>query len=473
MMLRDAKAREIRRPNVSAPRNLTQGSVRGQVLRLAVFTGGEIGLFGLMPLILAYWAGRVGSHALAGVALGTSLYVVLTSVCRGVSLGGMALMAQAIGSNDREAAERALMQTLLLLAALCVALAAVGIVWGRTLLGWMGATGGLLNAGYAYLHAIMLGLLAMEALPCMDNLVRGAGYAEYTLLANLITVAVMLLAVPLLVLGLGPLPALGAAGAGWGMVIGSLAGAMVLFIVIGRGAVGVSLRPAALAPDWPLIGAILRIGMPATLQRLSLNLANALFMTLVTSLGEAVLLAYSVINRITGFLMCPVTGVGMATATVVGQNLGAAQPERAEQAIRQSLLTAFLCAAVLIGLLNLMPRATLGLFTTDSAAIRQGLVAARYMLYIGLVSAGNQVLSGALTGAGRTLAPLLANAGAEYLVQLPIAWLLVRVMPIGPTAVWVALAIGQTVAIASLAWVVRRGAWRRRAVPAARGSHGN
>jgi len=95
------------------------------------------------------------------------------------------------------------------------------------------------------------------------------------------------------------------------------------------------------------------------------------------------------------------------------------------------------------------------------------------MLYIGLVSAGNQVLSGALTGAGRTLAPLLANAGAEYLVQLPIAWLLVRVMPIGPTAVWVALAIGQTVAIASLAWVVRRGAWRRRAVPAARGSHGN
>ncbi|NLX37037.1 MAG: hypothetical protein GXY68_10150, partial [Chloroflexi bacterium] len=269
------------------------------MLRLAVFTGGEIGLFGLMPLILAYWAGRVGSHALAGVALGTSLYVVLTSVCRGVSLGGMALMAQAIGSNDREAAERALMQTLLLLAALCVALAAVGIVWGRTLLGWMGATGGLLNAGYAYLHAIMLGLLAMEALPCMDNLVRGAGYAEYTLLANLITVAVMLLAVPLLVLGLGPLPALGAAGAGWGMVIGSLAGAMVLFIVIGRGAVGVSLRPAALAPDWPLISAILRIGMPATLQRLSLNLANALFMTLVTSLGEAVLLAYSVINRIT------------------------------------------------------------------------------------------------------------------------------------------------------------------------------
>jgi putative MATE family efflux protein len=448
-----------------APRDLTRGRVTGQVLRLAAFTGGEVGLFGLMPLILAYWTGKVSSHALAGVALGTSLYVVLTSVCRGVSLAGMALVAQRIGSNDRQGAERALMQTLLVLTALCVALGAAGIIWGRTLLTWMGATGGLLDASYDYLRATMFGLLAMEALPCIDNLVRGAGYAEYTLVANLVTVVVMLAAVPLLVLGWGALPALGAAGAGWGMAIGGLAGAGVLLVVLARGSAGIGLRATALAPDWRLLGQIASIGLPATLQRLSLNLANALFMTLVTSLGETVLLAYSVVNRVTGFLMCPVTGVGMATATLVGQNLGAARLERAEQIIRQSLLAALGCAALLIGLLNLLPRATLGLFTNDAEAIGQGLVAARFMLYIGLLSAANQVLSGALTGAGRTLAPMLANAGAQYLVQLPIAWLLVRAAPIGPTAVWVALAIGQTVASAALALVIRRGVGRGRTAP--------
>ena len=141
---------------------------------------------------MAYWTGKVSSDALAGVALGTSLYVVLTSACRGVSLAGMALIAQCVGSDDRARAERVLMQTLLLLAGLTIAIGAVGVVAGRTMLSWMGATGGLLDSSYAYLRAIMWGLLAMEALPCIDNIVRGAGHPEYTLAANLVTVLVML-----------------------------------------------------------------------------------------------------------------------------------------------------------------------------------------------------------------------------------------------------------------------------------------
>jgi putative MATE family efflux protein len=439
---------------------LISGQITGQILRLAAFSGGEVGLFGLLPLILAYWTGKVGSDALAGVALGTSLYVVLTSVCRGISLASMALIAQSIGSGDRDRAERVLMQTLLLLAALTIVIGLAAIAIGRTLLGWMGATGGLLDASYGYLRAIMWGLLAMEALPCVDNIVRGAGHPEYTLAANLVTVLVTLACVPLLVLGNGRLPGLGAAGAGWGMVIGSLAGTLVLLAVLWRGVAGVHLRARALAPDLPLLRQIIRIGLPATAQRLSLNLGNALFMTLITSLGEIVLVAYSVVNRVTGFLLCPVTGVGMATATLVGQNLGAGRPARARQAVRQSTLAAAASAFVLIGLLNLWPRPILGLFTADGEAIRQGIVAARFMLYIGLVSACNQTLSGALTGAGDTVSPMAANLAAEYAVQLPIAYLLVRALQAGPVAVWVALAVGQSMAAGALALVVRRGRWR-------------
>ena len=245
------------------------------------------------------------------------------------------------------------------------------------------------------------------------------------------------------------------------MVLGSLAGTILLLAVLWRGAAGVRLRATALAPDLPLLKQIIRIGLPATAQRLSLNLGNALFMTLITSLGKTVLVAYAVVNRVTGFLLCPVTGVGMATATLVGQNLGAGRQTRVAQAIRQSMLAGAASAFVLIGLLNLWPRPLLGLFTSDGEAIRQGIVAARFMLYVGVVSALNQTLSGALTGAGDTLSPMLANIAAEYAVQLPIAYVFVRVVPVGAVAVWAALAVGQTVAAATLALVVRRGRWKR------------
>ena len=122
-----------------AQRDLTRGRLTGQILRLAAFSGGEVGLYGLLPLILAYWTGRVGNEALAGVALGSALYVVLTSVCRGLSLGGMALIAHYVGSADDQGADQALGQTLLLLTAVTLVVALVGLATGRTLLGWMGA----------------------------------------------------------------------------------------------------------------------------------------------------------------------------------------------------------------------------------------------------------------------------------------------------------------------------------------------
>ena len=189
-------------------RNLTTGRLTSQILRLGGLSGCEVGLFGLMPLILAYWTGRVSSDALAGVALGTSLYVVLTSICRGISLAGMALLSQCIGSGNREMAERTLMQTLMMLVYSALAVSVLGIFSGRTLLSWMGASGGLLDASYTYLRAIMIGVIAVEALPCVDNLIRGAGFPEYTLAANLITVLTMIFCVPILVLGYGPKPSM-------------------------------------------------------------------------------------------------------------------------------------------------------------------------------------------------------------------------------------------------------------------------
>jgi putative MATE family efflux protein len=349
---------------------------------------------------------------------------------------------------------------MLLLAVFSLVTGAFGILAGRLLLGWMGAEGGLLTNAYAFFRVIMLGLWFMEMLPCADNIIRGAGYPEYTLSANAATVVVMLVAEPIFVLGLGPVPAMGAAGAGWGIVLGSMAGAAIQLAVMLRGDAGTRLRPRYLVPDLPLIGRLTRIALPATAQRLSFNLANALFMAVVTGFGEAVLVAYSVVNRVTGFLMCPITGVGMATATLVGQNLGADQERRATRAVRMSLLGTAGTALALIGLLNLWPLQILGLFTDEPDALRLGVLAARFTLYTGLVSAANRTISSALSGAGDTLSPMLINIGAEYLVQLPLVWTLTNLVTLGPPAVWLALACGQTVAALLMARTFRRGRWK-------------
>ncbi|MFO7918527.1 MAG: MATE family efflux transporter [Anaerolineae bacterium] len=443
-----------------ARRDLVSGPLPRQILELALPSVAEQALFSVMGLLDAFWMGRVSEMALAAVTMGTTLRVVLISPMMGLSAGGMAVVARHCGADDTRRADHATMQAILLIVFFVVPLAVLGQLMGRTFLRWMGARGEVLRDATAYLRIVFGGLLFMETLPSMNGVIRGAGYPEYTLRINVVSIAVTFLVEAMLVLGVGPFPALGVRAAGWAAVLGSAAGVMAQLSVLLGGKAGLCLHWRDLRPDPTVMRQILRIAIPTTAQRFSPNLTNALLMKLVAYLGNDVLAAYSVLSRLIGFLRCVPTGVGNVTATMVGQNLGAEEPERAERAVELATLGGVFGTLLLFGGLNLWPTGVFGFFGISLATLQVAVVAAAYAVLFEGGMAWSLIVSRALAGAGDALSPMVINMGALWLVQLPLCWLLSVQVGLGHVGVWVGLALSYLVSGAAMTFRFRQGYWK-------------
>lgn len=437
---------------------LATGSVAAHILRLSLPSAGEVALFGLLPLIHAYWMGRLGGVALSAVALGSSLYGVITSVMRGFSRGGMAIVARSVGANDSRGADHAAAQTALLLMLTSIPTALSGLVAGRWLLSLMGARGELLQEAVSYLQVSMCGLFFLEMVPCMDNVARAAGYPRYTMIANTANVVAVALLEPFLVMGVGPIGPMGVRGAGFASVLGSMVGSGVLGWVLWRGKAGLRVKLSDLKPDSKALVRIVRIGIPVAVQRLSPSLSRTLQMAIVAPLGADVLTAFSVVSQLSWFLQCPTTGIGLATATMAGQNLGAQRPERAVRSVIVGASGALAVTALLFGLLTLWPGWAIGLFSPSPAVLAVAVVATQYAFWAQSAGALANVVGAALEGAGDTLPPMIVHTGSLWLVQIPLAWVLSRRLQMGHIGVWLGIIAG----FASRAVVLTLYFWRRR-----------
>jgi putative MATE family efflux protein len=275
----------------------------------------------------------------------------------------------------------------------------------------------------------------------------------------MVNVIVLLILDPILALGWGPFPALGVQGAAMAAVLGSMSGVAAQLYVLLRGSAGVTLHVQDLKPDRVMMKRILRIALPTAAQRFSPNLANAFFMRMVSAFGSNVLTAYSVFAQLHGFLQATTMGIGNATATMVGQNLGAGHPPRAERSGFVGGIGATSVSLLLYGLLNLMPEPVLAWFDSSPAVVSAAIVALRFAIVRAMGLGWGQVLGRALGGAGDAVSPMVASLGSLWLVQLPACWLLSAV--IGPMGIWAGMALGDLVLAVALTWRFRQGRWKR------------
>lgn len=441
-------------------RDLTSGSLIKHVVTLSLPSSAEMALFSAIELVHAFWLGRLGGTALAAVSMSNTLRLVLISPMMGLSVGGMAMVARHVGARDQRHADQATMQTILLIVLFIVPLIILGQVMGRTFLRWMGATGALLDEAVAYLRVIFAGLFFMECLPTLSAVIRGAGYPEYTLRINVASIVAMVILEPLLVLGWGPIPPLGVRGAAWASVLSSATGVAGQAITLWRGSAGVRLHLCDLRPDLRMMWRILRIALPTSAQRFSPNLTNALLMRLVSSFGADVLTAYSLLTRLVGFLQAPSFGLSLAAATLVGQNLGAKEPARAERSTDLAALASLVLSAFLFSLLSLWAAPVLSLFGASGAVLAVGVAAVPYYLLVGTASGWAQVVGSALGGAGDTVAWMWINMGSLWLVQLPLSWALSHGLGLGPVGIWLGLGISFVLGAAALTLRFKRGRWK-------------
>ncbi len=441
--------------------DLTSAPLNRALLMLAVPMILEMMMESIFAMVDVFWVAHLGAGAVATVGLTESMMMIVYSLAMGVSIGAMALVARRIGEKDPEAAARATAQGLWLAIALALTIGGLGAVFAPDLLRLMGAEAEVVRSGSNFTRVMLGGNVTVFLLFLINSVFRGAGNAVQAMRVLWLGNALNIVLGPLFIFGFGPFPELGVTGAAVATTLGRGIAVLYQVYVLQSGRTRVTLKRGQLGIDAGLMGSVLKLSLSATLQMLISMTSYIGVMRILSGFGSAPLAGYTIGFRIFMFAILPAFGLANAAATLVGQNLGAQQPERAAAAVwRASHVSAvFLCTigvAFVVGAPWLV-----SCFTTDPEVARYGVD------YLRIVSLGfpfyayGMVVSQSFNGAGDTRTPTLINLAVFWALQIPLGWLLSHHTRLGAHGVFVTLALSFSVFAVVSVLAFRRGSWQR------------
>jgi putative MATE family efflux protein len=424
----------------------------------------ETGILNVTQVLDTYWVGKLGSEALAAVTISITIRWVLNSLSQGLGIGGLAVVARRIGEKKQKAAEHATWQTILLGLIISALLASLGLLLARPILILLEAKDNVIPLGMSYLRVAFGGLFTLVLVFVINALLRGAGEARLAMGVLILATAVNVALEPLLVFGYGPFPNMGVAGSAWANVLGYGSGVLMQFIVLlsGRARIRINLRN--LRPDLPLMGQILRIAWPSTLQMTLRSSSRLLILKFVGWYGTFATAGYGVAGRLLLIALIPCFGLGNAAGTLVGQTLGAEKPDRAERsAWLVSAYTAIYMAAAGL-LLFIFARPLITLFDPTPEVVAFGTESLRIIAPSLLPTAVGIVLARGFDGAGNTVPAMAINLISLWGMEVPLAYGLSRWLGLGILGVWWGRALANLANGALFAGWFRRGKWKERKV---------
>jgi len=448
-----------RPPPAMSPRTraLLQGPITPTLLRMAwpnviiMFVQAATGL------IETFWVGRLGTDALAGMALVFPGVMLMQMISAGALGGGISsAIARALGAGRRDDADALVLHAILINIVLGAAFAVAALIWGRPLYGAMGGEGASLEAGLIYSNVVFGGNVMLWVMNGLASVIRGTGNMLFPALVICVGALALVPVSPLLIFGFGPIPAMGIAGGGVALLLFYLGGVAVLgwYILSGRNIARFRLAPLR----WALAREILRVGAVAAVSSIQTNLTIALTTALAgMAAGPQAVAGFGTAARLEYLLVPLVFGLGGPLVALVGTNVGAGQRERA---LRVAWIGAGIAGVLceIIGLAAaLAPEAWLRLFGDDPEVIRVGSAYLRAVgPFYGFFGFG-LALYFASQGAGKLLWPLLVGL-ARMVFAIGIGWL---VLKLTGSLSWMFLVIGLALLIygAGLGLTVWAGVW--------------
>ena len=406
----------------------------------------------------AVWLGQLGHEAQAAAGLAMSVRFTMISVLMGLSTGSGAVVARYVGARDRARADLAPMQGVIMMTVASGLLGLIGVIWARPLMSLAGADADVLPLAVRYARILFAGLISMELVPSVGFMLNAAGRPQVLLAMSACSAGVLLVGEPLLARWLG------IEGAALALVGANMAGMLwgLGILVSGRGPIHLDLR--RLRIDFPMMARILRVAIPAVLQRGTPNVANSLLIRMVSGYGSTTLAAWIVVRRVFNFATVPSMGLSRVTPPMVGQNLGAGKPERAEQAVHLVARVAVVTGVGVLGLLALFAPQALALFSRDAETLAAGTYLVRVLSVGYLAFSFSSVFDAAQGGAGDTVSPMAINLFALWVLQVPLAYLLSRVVGLGQNGIWAGLVLGWVVQLVLMWLRFRQGRWKLRRI---------
>lgn len=429
------------------------------ILLLAVPMALELMMESTFGLVDIFFVSKLGPAAVATVGLTEAVVILLFAIALGLSIGATATVARRIGEADEQAASRAAVQAILAGIAFAIPFSVFGWFWAADILAWMGGTPEVV-AGSGFAAILLGGSLTIFLLFLNNAIFRGAGDAAIAMralwLANLINIVLD----PCLIFGLGPFPELGLEGAAIATTIGRGAGVAFQFWALMYGDRRIVLGRELLHFDWAIMRPLLRISREAMAQFFIATASWLGVMRIVALLGDDALAGYTIAVRIIHFAILPSWGMSNAVSTLVGQNLGAKRPDRAEEAVWLTGRYNLVFLAVTAVVFGLSADFLVSLFTRDPAVVAAGAEALRVSSFAYVFSAYTSSFAQAFNGAGDSSTPMKINFCVLWLVQLPLAYFLSQTLGLGLAGAMAAIVVSMAAWAVAGFLVFRRGSWK-------------
>ena len=440
----------------------TQGSIRQAIILLAIPMILELGLESVFAVVDMFFVGKLGKNAIATVGLTESVITIIYSIAIGLSTAATAMVARRIGEKNEEEAAHAGMQALILSIALTIVLSIAGIIFAADILRLMGAEPEVVKEGASFTRIMLGGSLVIILLFLINGIFRGAGNAAIAMRSLSLASLFNIILCPVLINGYGPFPEMGLEGAAVATTIGRGIGVTYQCYHLLKGSSIIHIQSHHFKLDWPLMKKLVAIAWPATFQFIIQSGSWIVLTALVARTGGTEASSgYQVAMRNVVFFILPAWGLSNAAATLVGQNLGAGQPERAEKSVVLTAKYNAIFMAFVTALFLFFAEPIISIFTKDPAVLKVGTTALQ-VIGTGYIFYGiGMVMIQALNGAGDTRTPTLINLFGFWLFQIPLAFILANWLHLEELGPFIAIPVAET-AIAIAAWILfKKGRWKK------------
>ena len=440
--------------------DFTSGSINKAIFMLSVPMILEMVMESLFAVVDVFFVSKVSVNAVATVGLTESVLMIVYSIAVGLSMATTALVARRIGEKKPEEGAVVAVQAILLALSLSLIIGLIGGIFAPDILRLMGGEESLVEEGYGYTRIIFLGNATIMLIFLINAVFRGAGDASIAMRSLWISNILNMMLDPIFIFGLGPIPAFGVEGAAIATTIGRGTGVMyqIYSLAKGTGVIRVTLKVIKLRLD--VITNLVKVSIGGILQFLIETASWIFLVRIIAEFGSAALAGYQIAFRIIIFTLLPSWGMSNAAATLVGQNLGANKPERAESSVWRTALynVVFLTFVGLV--FYVFARQFVGIFTSVDDVMVHGILALQIICFGYVFFAYGMVMVQAFNGAGDTRTPTIMNIFIFWVFQIPFAYWMSIHLNLGPVGVFWAIAIAHSIVAVVGVIIFKRGRWK-------------
>jgi putative MATE family efflux protein len=432
----------------------TTGSIRKAILLLSIPMILEMCMESVFAVVDIFFVGRIGKEAVTTVALTESVLTLVYSVAIGLSMAATAMVARRIGEKKPEEASHAAVQAILISLVATLVVSSLGFFFAPNILRLMGADQEVIRTGSSYTRIIFGSSVVIMLLYLINGIFRGAGNASMAMWSLWVANGLNIVLCPLLI------HKYGVAGAAMATAIGRGAGVFFQLYHLFKGNSVIRLAKKYFTPNWDIVKSISKIAWAGTAQFLIGSASWVVMARIIAEFGSTTVAGYQVAIRILLFFLLPAWGMSNATATLVGQNLGAKQIERAEQSVWKTAKYNALFM-VFVTLLFLVASTPIVAFMNHDPAVEKVAVQVLRIVTAGYIFYGiGMVLMNAFNGAGDTRTPTIISLFCFWAFQIPIAYLMAEKMGFGPKGVFLAIIMAETSITIVAYFIFRKGKWK-------------